>query len=268
MATIRRRIGRRLLSPTVVSWPDLQRAPERTGVFLDFDGTLSAIVVDPAAARPVAGAVEALHALAARYAVVAVVSGRPVRFLVEHLRLAGAAVRAFGLYGLESASGDEVEAHPEALAWQGEISAAATAAEATAPAGVGVERKGLTLALHVRPAPEHDEWARAFADAEAAARGLHVDRGRLSYELRPPLAIDKGTVVGELTLGLDAACFIGDDRGDLLAFDALDRFAADGGLALKAAVRSDEAPPELIERADAILDGPADVVAQLRVLAG
>ena len=59
---------------------------------------------------------------------------------------------------------------------------------------------------------------------------------RLSYELRPPFAIDKGTVVGELVADLDAACFIGDDRGDLFAFDALDRFAADGGIAVKVAV--------------------------------
>jgi hypothetical protein len=66
--------------------------------------------------------------------------------------------------------------------------------------------------------------------------------------------------------GLDAAAFIGDDRGDLLAFDALDRFVAAGGLAMKAAVRSDEAPPELIERADVLLDSPLAVVAALRQL--
>jgi trehalose 6-phosphate phosphatase len=130
-----------------------------------------------------------------------------------------------------------------------------------------VERKGLTVALHVRPAPRHDEWARRFAEAEAATRGLKLDRGRLSYELRPPVEVNKGTVVGELVADLDAACFVGDDRGDLLAFDALDRFAADGGTAIKAAVRSDEAPPELIERADHILDGPPAVVAALRSLA-
>src|SRR5205807_10586135 len=51
--------------------------PERAGVLCDFDGTLSPIVPDPATARPVAGALDALGALADRYAVVAVVSGRP-----------------------------------------------------------------------------------------------------------------------------------------------------------------------------------------------
>jgi trehalose 6-phosphate phosphatase len=147
------------------------------------------------------------------------------------------------------------------------VDAAAAAADASAPPGVGVERKGLSVTLHVRPAPEHEAWARHFAEAEAAERGLALYVGRYSFELRPPLAIDKGTVVGTLVADLDVAAFIGDDRGDLVAFDALDRFAADGGTAVKVAVRSAEAPPELLERADEIVQGPLAVVARLRELA-
>jgi trehalose 6-phosphate phosphatase len=225
------------------------------------------IVVDPDLARPLPGAVEALHAAAESFASVAVISGRPVRFLIEHLRLAGTSVKAYGLYGLESALGGDITEHPEAAAWRGAVEDAASAAEAAAPDGVGVERKGLSVTLHVRPAPENEDWAHHFAEAAAAEHGLGLYVARLSFELRPPLAIDKGTVVGDLVGELDAACFIGDDRGDLFAFDALDRFAADGGTALKVAVRSAEAPPELLERADELLDGPAAVVDQLRRLA-
>ncbi|HET6381006.1 MAG TPA: trehalose-phosphatase, partial [candidate division Zixibacteria bacterium] len=46
------------------------------GLLTDFDGTLSPIVRDPAAARPLPGAVEALEALAGRGVLVGVVSGR------------------------------------------------------------------------------------------------------------------------------------------------------------------------------------------------
>jgi len=250
----------------VASWADLSRTPERAGVFLDFDGTLSTIVVDAADARPVPGATEVLVALAARYRSVAVVSGRPVDFLFEHVGLAGTAVRAFGHYGLEWTDGDRIVTHPDAAPWRDAVAGAVDAAVAAAPDGVSIERKGLSVVLHARPAPEHDAWARRFAEAEAAARGLALSVGRLAYELRPPVDVDKGTVVAQLLLDVDTACFIGDDRGDVLAFDALDRFAADGGTGFKVAVRSDEAPAELLERADDILDGPVAVVAALRGL--
>jgi hypothetical protein len=44
---------------------------------LDFDGTLSPIVPDPASARPLEGVVELLGPLAERFAALALVSGRP-----------------------------------------------------------------------------------------------------------------------------------------------------------------------------------------------
>ncbi len=45
----------------------------------------------------------------------------------------------------------------------------------------------------------------------------------MSWELRPPVPTDKGTVVTELAAGLAAVCFVGDDTGDLPAFEALRR---------------------------------------------
>jgi Trehalose-phosphatase len=50
---------------------------EKVALCLDFDGTLSPIVPDPEAARPLEGMVELLGQLAARYAAVALISGRP-----------------------------------------------------------------------------------------------------------------------------------------------------------------------------------------------
>ena len=250
----------------MASWSDLRRAPDRTGVFTDFDGTLSTIVEDAAAARPLPGAIEVLHRLAERYRRVAVISGRPAAFLSEHLDLDGSRVEAYGLYGLEYLRDGAVTARADAMGWRDALEAYASAADAVSPPGVVVERKGLGVTLHVRTAPEHETWARHFAEAEGAARGLSVHAARFSYELRPPLAVDKGTVVGGLVQDLDAAAFLGDDRGDLAAFDALDRFAGEGGTAVKVAVRSDEAPAALLERADLIADGPAaalDLLGQL-----
>src|SRR3954447_21276898 len=89
--------------------------PERAAILCDFDGTLSPLVVDPAEARPLPGAVDTLAALAERYAVVAVISGRPVAFLMAHFH---GKVLLSGLYGLESARHGEVARLPEAMPWE------------------------------------------------------------------------------------------------------------------------------------------------------
>ncbi|HEY4401944.1 MAG TPA: trehalose-phosphatase, partial [Acidimicrobiia bacterium] len=64
------------------------------------------------------------------------------------------------------------------------------------------------------------------------------------------------------------ACFAGDDRGDLDAFAALARLQAEGRLetAVRIAVGSAEAPPELLARADLVVDGPAGLVSVLEAL--
>jgi trehalose 6-phosphate phosphatase len=88
----------------------------------------------------------------------------------------------------------------------------------------------------------------------------------MSYELRPPVERDKGTVVADLAAGRGQVCFLGDDRGDLSAFDALDRLAATGVSAVRIGVSSEEAPAELLDRADLVVDGPEGALAVLRAL--
>jgi trehalose 6-phosphate phosphatase len=198
-----------------------------------------------------------------------VVSGRPAQFLAEHLRIAECPrMVAFGLYGLEWTDGEGVVEHPDVVRWRPVISDAVAAARADAPADVLVEDKGLALTLHVRVAPKEADWAAGWVVQRAAETGLVVHPARKSYELRPPVQIDKGTVVADLVQGMGAACFIGDDLGDLPAYDALDVAAESDGLAaLKVAVRSAEAPPDLLERADLKVDGPAGVLDLLSRLA-
>ena len=246
--------------------------PERTGVFSDFDGTLAPIVDDPATAEPLDGAVDALAAVARRVARVGVISGRPGDFLLRHLgRLP---ISIWGLYGLERVERDEegeprVVPAPEAEEWREAVGRAAATLEDEVGERLSVERKGLTLVLHFRTAPELEELARESAEAAASSTGLEVHPGRMSFELRPPVTGDKGTVLEDAASGLGAACFFGDDTGDLTAFDALDRLARSEGTAtIKVGVRSEEAPPELLERADLVVDGPPGVVDVLRLLAG
>jgi len=238
--------------------------PGHGGVFCDFDGTLAEIIDVAEDVRPVDGAVEALSALTGAYARVAVISGRPARFLQRHLD--GRGLILSGLYGLERVEDGQVRVAPEARRWQPVVAELADRAREEAPEGVTLEPKGLSLTLHFRTAPDLADVARAWVEEQAADTGLVVSPGRRSYELRPPVTTSKGTVVAETAKGLRAACFLGDDHGDLSAFDALDDLAAAGITVLRVAVRSDESPPELLERADLVVDGPSEVVRLLRRL--
>lgn len=246
-------------------------APGDAGVVTDFDGTLAPIVDDPAAARPLPGVVEVLHGLARRYGLVAVVSGRPASFLAAQLGLAGdddelPPLVAAGLYGLETWDAGGVRTHPEAAPWRAVVAGVADGADREAPAGVTVERKNLSVVLHYREAPAAADWCHGWAADAAGRDGLVLHPGRMSVELRPPLDVDKGTVVARLAAGLSAVCFMGDDVGDLPAFAVLDRLAGEGVSTLKVAVRSSEAPPELVERADLVVEGAGGVLELLRRL--
>ncbi len=231
---------------------------------------MAVIVERPDQARPLPGAALVLGRLADRYARVAVISGRPVAFLAEQLGAAAGAAELVGLYGLERtrADGGTLEVDPAVAHWRAAVDAAAVAAEASAPPGLRVERKGLAVTLHFRQAPELEEWTAGFAADQAAASGLVAQAGKKSWELRPPLPIDKGTVVADLAAGLAAVCFFGDDTGDLPAFAALGRLRAHGVETLAVAVAGPETPQEVVAGADLVVDGPAGALALLEALAG
>ncbi len=248
--------------------------PARTAVLCDFDGTLAPIVEDPATARPLPGAPELLHRLARRFGTVAVVSGRPAAFLAERMSTAAGPghdprVRLIGLYGMESVDPDGTVRPDDRVApWLPVVAETAARLRVDAPAGVLVEVKGPALAVHWRRAPGAGGWAVERTTEEAARAGLDAHPGRLSVELRPPLAIDKGTVVRRLTEGCAAACFVGDDLGDLPAFAELARRATEDGVAtVGVAVRDAETAPEVADAADLSVDGPEGALAVLGWLA-
>ena len=246
----------------------LAEAPGRSALVLDFDGTLAGIVEDPRDARPLPGVPDLLADLAVTFALVAVVSGRPTEFLEEVLGSPPGVVLA-GLYGL-----DRALRGPERDKWVHIIDAVVDEATATAPPGVYVEPKGLTTTLHWRRAPEQKDWVVAFAEREHETRGLAIHEGRHERELRPPIQVDKGTVVrslaDEYAGRLQAVAAFGDDKGDLPAFAALDELTGPDGQPLytvRVAAVDTESPVEVAARADLTVSGAAGSVALLRALA-
>ena len=242
--------------------------PQQSALFLDFDGTLSAIVEDPVGATPLPGVPTLLEDLARCFALVAVISGRPPDFLAGVLG-APRGVDVIGLYGLARALADSGEdAH-----WAAVIDEVVAEAKAEAPPGIYVEPKGLTMTLHWRHAPDSQPWVAAFAERERAARGLRVFDGRMELELRPPVHVDKGTVIHALAPTVDrlrVAAAFGDDKGDLPAFEAVGELTAVAGhevVAVRVAVVDEGSPPEVAARADLTVPGATGAVALLRTLA-
>jgi trehalose 6-phosphate phosphatase len=236
----------------------LRASPATSGVFVDFDGTLSPIVAAAADARPLPGTVEVLARLAGTLGRLAVVSGRPVSYLEANLP---PGVELHGLYGLEARVDGQGREHPEASLWRPVVDEIAADAEADlAATGVDVEHKGLSLTLHFRRAPGAEDGAVAWARAAAARSRLHLRAAKMSLELHPPVAVDKGTVVEERAVGLAAVAYIGDDLGDLPAFEALDRLAERGVQVVKVAVRTPDVSEALLARSHLQVDGPAGVL--------
>lgn len=240
----------------------LATAPQRVGLFSDLDGTLAEIVDDPDVVVPVEGATERLAQLATRLGIVSVVSGRPVSFLE---RFFAPPIELSGLYGLEHRADGRLFVDSSALAWLPVMSM--TADRAREEFGLeAVEDKRYSLTVHYRGADEAmatsvTEWAGHIAEET----GLDARVAKMSVELHPPTARSKGDAVHDMLTGIDAAIYLGDDVGDLPAFDRLSSLRADGSLSAHAIVlvESHETPPRMHELATDVVQGPKAVLGVL-----
>ncbi|MFD4744981.1 trehalose-phosphatase [Streptomyces rubiginosohelvolus] len=254
--------------------------PDRAVVALDFDGTLADIVPDPEQARAHPGTVEALAALAPKVAAIAVITGRPAGVAVRYGGFAGVPglehLVVLGHYGAErwDAVTSTVHApapHPGVTAVRAELPGVLH--EFGAWNGIWIEEKGQAVAVHTRRARDPQaafESLRGPLGELAAKHGLIVEPGRLVLELRPP-GMDKGVALAGFVAELDAESVIyaGDDLGDLAAFAAVEKLRSEGpdGIPGLLVCSGSAEVPELAERADLSVPGPAAVVDFLAALA-
>jgi trehalose 6-phosphate phosphatase len=250
--------------------------PAESALFLDLDGTLAPIVAHPRDARMIDGAAELVVRLRDRLGLVGFVSGRGLEDLRRIVDIPGCAYA--GNHGFElQLPGGLIRTAEAALPWREPIDrfAAKWDARLRADAGLHIEHKGATLSVHWRMAPDR-EAARATLEHHvgpaAQADGLAVTWGRMVMEIRPPVAIDKGTAVTAL---LDAgtwtnAAYFGDDLTDADAWRALrdlrDRGVLQSAVAILAA--GPETPVELHAATDAAVDGPPGILRLLESLTG
>jgi trehalose 6-phosphate phosphatase len=251
--------------------------PARAVIALDFDGTLAEIVPDPERSRAHPRVVPALSALAPQVAAVAVITGRPADTAVRYGGFAGAPgldrLVVLGHYGAErwdAATGAVHAPAPDPGVAAVRAVLPGVLEEAGADSGTWIEEKGgRAVAVHTRRAADPQaafEALRAPLAGLAARHGLIVEPGRLVLELRPP-GTDKGVALEEYVkaVGAESVLYAGDDLGDLAAYAAVEKLRTRGTPGLL--VCSGAEVPELVERADLLLPGPAAVADLLGDLA-
>lgn len=181
----------------------------RVLIGLDFDGTLAPIVRIPDAAALPPRTRSVLEQLATLYPTV-VISGRARQDVAA--RLGG--LRLFeivGNHGLERAARTRNKHRLVVARWVHRLHR-----DLDACAGVEIEDKGLSVAVHYRRSPSRPRALAAITSSVASLGRLRVLGGKLVLNLLPEGAPHKGRALQALQAraGCDHAIFVGDDDTD------------------------------------------------------
>jgi len=247
----------------------LRRSP--FGLITDVDGTISETAPTPQEAMVSPVCRQYLSALCSQLALVAAISGRPAIEAKNMIKIDRMVY--IGNHGLERWTEGHSELTKGAKAYSKVIKA--TIGELTpllSIEGIRIENKGITATIHYRLCPnpesaERDIWL--ALEGSSRAKSLQITPGRMSINLLPPVAVNKGTPVLELIqeYSLRGGIYLGDEFTDIDAFRAIHNacHALDfQGFAV--GVTSQEMPKKLVAEADFILNGVNDVECFLKWL--
>lgn len=240
----------------------LARRPR--GLMTDIDGTISPIAATPEAARVSDDAREQLRILAQRLDCVAAISGRSASDAAAMVGIPH--MQYIGNHGLEVWRDGVAEPIAEARPYAAAVGAVLRVAQEqlTLP-GILVEHKGVTGSIHYRQAADPAAAEAAIAavlQSLANAHGLRLTQGRMVWELRPPLEVNKGTAVRRLVsqYKLKSVIFLGDDRTDADAFTVLRELRQRGEcVTISVGVLAPETPSIVRELADVLVEGVSGV---------
>lgn len=252
--------------------------PTESVLALDFDGTLSPIVSDPAQARAHPEVVPTLARLAPALRAVAVVTGRPAETAVRYGGFADVPglerLTVLGAYGAERWDAHTGRfhvppPHPGIDVVRAELPDLLDRLKV--PEGTWTEDKGYAVAVHTRrtsdPAGTYRRLGEPVADL-AARHELHLEPGRFVLEIRPA-GMDKGAALRDFLtevggLGSGSVLYVGDDLGDLPAYETvLNRRHQGRPGVLVYSSDPREVVSALVERADLTVEGPEGVATLL-----
>ncbi|PVX83722.1 trehalose-phosphatase [Paraburkholderia unamae] len=237
--------------------------PEQTAFFFDFDGTLVDLAPTPDGVLVRPDMLALLHELRrATHGAVAIVSGRGIDSIDGFLGMPDIPVA--GLHGAErrDANGDtqRVGFNDQRLLHMEQVLAEVVRTHA----GMLLEIKGASLALHYRNAPEHEGAARAATERLAAdyADAYVLQPGKMVYEIKPK-DVDKGrslrAFLDEPPFAGRNPVFAGDDLTDEKGFAVVNAL---GGLSIKVG-GGDTIARSRVESVEALLGWLASIVAAM-----
>jgi trehalose 6-phosphate phosphatase len=213
---------------TISSFPGMQEVSDRICgaehvlLGLDYDGTLTPIVDDPAHALLPTSMRQTLWALTQRDDVtVAVISGRAQGDLRELVGIPG--IVYAGNHGMEISGPGLSYIEPAAKAATNELHALGQEiARRLRPVhGAFVEDKGLTLSVHhrrVAPVDSEEVWRAVHGVVAPQRDRFHVTLGDKVFEVRPLVRWNKGSALSWIKTQISApdplVIYIGDDTTD------------------------------------------------------
>jgi trehalose 6-phosphate phosphatase len=221
-----------MLKPLMQHLPEVDakiQSASRVALFLDFDGTLAAIVPDPAQAQLSEAVRDALQRVVERGSITTtVISGRAVEDLYVRIRVDN--VIYSGNHGLEIFGRGLRFVEPEADSRRDHLRRLTELLNGRLRQieGVLVEDKGLTTSIHFRQANERDVPAieqAVRASVATAGAWFRLNTGREVFEIVPRSGWHKGAAVKWILKNLNEEgslpIYIGDDNSDEDAFAVL-----------------------------------------------
>ena len=201
----------------------------RAAVFLDYDGTLTPIVLRPQEAILSSSMREVLRALAAKVPV-AILSGRDLEDLRQRVSIEGIVYAGSHGFDIVGPRGLRKQVAPEFLPIL-EDTEKELKQKLRDIAGAQLERKRFSIAAHFREVPDErtPQVEQAVSEVAARHRKLRKTAGKKVYELQPDVDWNKGKALLWLleAMGLDPEemfpIYIGDDLTDEDAFRAVER---------------------------------------------
>ncbi len=240
------------------------------GLITDMDGTLSPIVEKPDEAYVTKKNRSLLKELNNFVKLVAIVSGRELNDLMKIVNLPELVY--VGSHGMQRWINGSVVVLPEVKQARGNLEKVISILNKQLEDNMFVEDKDITISLHYRRSatPELIEQKyQPIVQDLASTYNLHIENGRKVFEFRPPVNIDKGTILQDLVNenSLNTFIYLGDDTSDARAMkkgielrkNSQYKFVSIG-------VESEEMASEVRDNSDLLARGVSDIESLLEYI--